>query len=179
MKIKYQKSNIKNTKQNSKSKVVYFFITCLLVLSLTGCDAFVRKFTRKPKREAPKEEFVLAPEEYKAPQATKEELYRQYFLFWKSWQDELINSLSIDTNHKKQIYCVNEIIKNLEQMRILLNEMKQKELDIYISQIKELKDSLMEDLYGNIISKNRLTAERVKRGILRDFSYKKIKEFLK
>lgn len=160
-----------------KNGLFLFSVFCLL-FSAIGCDAFVRKFTRKPKREVPKEEFILAPEEYKTPQIPKDELYQKYFLFWKSWHDELINSLSVGANHKKQIYCVNEAIKNLGQMRVLLSEIKQEELSVYINQMQGLKGSLIDDPYGNVISKDRLAAERIKRNILRDFSYRKAKEYL-
>jgi len=145
------------------------------VIFTSGCDAFVRKFTRKPKKEnQPKQELVLVPQEYKPPKMTKEEVYRQYFLYWKSWHDELINSLSGGSSHKKQIDCANEAIKNLEALRVTLQEAKQKKLDAYINQLKGLKKEIVEDLYGNNISTNRSTAERIRRSILRDFSYNKI-----
>jgi hypothetical protein len=145
---------------------------------MIGCDAFVRKFTRKPKKEnLPEQELVLAPEEYKAPQVTKEELYRQYLLYWKSWQDELITSLSYDgTNHKKQVDCANESIKNIKSLRELLSTEKQKKLDTYIAQLENLKESVSKDTYGDNIIVNRTTAERIKRNILRDFSYRKVKD---
>ena len=150
-----------------------------LLVTLTGCDAFVRKFTRKPRKEnLPKQELVLVPEEYKPPRMTKEEAYRQYFLYWKSWHDELINSLSTGSSHKKQIDCANEAIKNLEQLRAALQEAKQKKLDVYINQLKDLDKGIAEDLYGNDISVNRLTAERIRRNILHEFSYNKIKDYL-
>ena len=161
-----------------KSKILLLVTICLLLVTMLGCDAFVRKFTRKRKKEAPKEEMVLVPEEYKPPQLTKEEVYRHYFLFWKSWHDELINSLSAGASHKKQIDCINEALENLEQLQTTLQEAKQKKLDIYINQLKDLKESIAEDLYGNNVAQNRLTAERIKRGILRDFSYEKIKNYL-
>jgi len=145
------------------------------VIFTSGCDAFVRKFTRKPKKEnQPKQELVLVPQEYKPPKMTKEEVYRQYFLYWKSWHDELINSLSGGSSHKKQIDCANEAINNLEALRVTLQEAKQKKLDAYINQLKGLKKEIVEDLYGNNISTNRSTAERIRRSILRDFSYNKI-----
>jgi hypothetical protein len=149
----------------------------LLLVTLTGCDAFVRKFTRK-KKEAPKEEMVLAPEEYKPPHMTKEEVYRQYFLFWKSWHDELINALSSGASQKKKIDCINEALKNLEQLRTTLQTEKQKKLDVYIKQLKDLKDSIAQDLYGTNAMQDRLTAERIKRAVLRDFSYEKVKKYL-
>jgi len=163
-----------------KSKKIILICGMLAVaFGLIGCDAFVRKFTRKTKKtNLPATEMVLAPEEYKEKVLTKEELYRQYFLFWKSWQDELINSLTVNTNQKKQIDCTKEAIKNLEEIKPLLNEEKQKKLDSYISQLKALQDSIVKDLYGNNLNTNRSQAERIKRNILRDFSYNTIKGYL-
>ena len=152
---------------------------CLLLATLIGCDAFVRKFTRKPKKEKVEEEvMVLAPEEYKGPQMTQEEIYRQYFLFWKSWQDELIISLSEGGNRKKQIDCTEEAIKNLQNLRELLQETKKKTLDVYINQLESLRDSIRSDLYGSNVAMNRQNAERIRRNTLRDFSYQKIKNDL-
>lgn len=159
--------------------IIRLSIVCFLIFSLLGCEAFVRKFTRKRKKEnLPKEELVLAPEEYKVTQMTKEELYRQYFLFWRSWHDELIGALYEGANRKKQKDCLNEMVKNLKQLRLLLNDEKKAKLDVYINQIKELDEIIAQDLYGNNIAVNRLTAEQIKRNILRDFSYSKVKDYL-
>ena len=156
------------------------FTFYFLIFTFIGCDAFVRKFTRKSKKEdLPREEMVVAPEEYVAPQVTKEELYRQYLLYWKSWYDELITALRSDTSHKKQLECIDEAAKNLGQLRPLLNEEKQKALDNYLNQIKGLREALSKDLYGNNKDMNRLMAENIKRNILRDFSYKKVKDYLR
>jgi hypothetical protein len=164
---------------SNKFKILLLTFNFLLLTLSTGCDAFVRKFTRKPKKEnQPKQELVLVPEEYKPPKMTKEEVYRQYSLYWKSWHDELINSLSGDASQKKQIDCAKEAINNLESLRATLQEVKQKRLDVYINQLKDLKKEIEEDLYGNNISINRLAAERIRRNILRDFSYNKIKDYL-
>jgi hypothetical protein len=139
----------------------------------------VRKFTRKPKKEdLPQEEMLLAPEEYKGPQMSREELYRQYFLFWKSWQDEIINSLYGKASHKRQVDCAEEAIKNLNNLKGLLNEERQKKLDIYLGQLEELKDLITEDVYSNNASFYIQKAERIKRDVLRDFSYNKIKDYL-
>lgn len=153
--------------------------TIYYLLSTTiGCEAFVRKFTRKSKKEQlQQEELVLVPEEYTC-KATKEELYRQYFLFWKSWHDELINSLTVGANHKKQITAAGEALKNLEQLKAMLNEEKQKKLEVYIDKLKSLSELIAKDIYGNNIGNNRWEAERLKKSILRDFSYNKIKNSL-
>jgi len=162
--------------QSSKFKVLIVF---LLVICLTGCEAFVRKFTRKSNKEVTPEEMVLAPEEYKGPNMTKEQLYRQYLLYWKSWQDELINALMVypgsSPSLKKQVDCANEAVKNLDMMKAYLNADKQKALDNYINQLKELKDAVAKDSNGISVAYNRRIAEQLRRNILRDFSFNKIK----
>jgi hypothetical protein len=155
-------------------------ITVVLIMSfLTGCEAFVRKFTRKPKKEnMPREEMVLAPEEYKGPETTKEEQYREYFLLWKSWQDEIIAALVPDGNHKKQLRSTDEAIKNLSALKPYLDEEKQKKLDGYLVQMAALKDSINEDTHNSRHVSLRRNAELIKRNVLRDFSYKKIRDSL-
>jgi len=167
---------MKSKMQNPKSKIIIFILGLLLAIeNIYGCETVMRKFTRKPKNEEqPAQTMVLVPEEYKAPQMSKEELYRQYFLYWKSWQDELLESLQGSPNHKKQIGCTDEAINNLSELKPLLNSDKQKKLDVYINQLRELKRLITKDLYGNNITDNREVAERLKRNILRDFSYNKI-----
>ncbi|MFA5411138.1 MAG: hypothetical protein WC321_04665 [Candidatus Omnitrophota bacterium] len=164
--------------QGPKFRFLLLLISCSLFVTLIGCDAFVRKFTRKSKKsDLDKEEMLLAPEEYKSTM-TKEELYRQYFLFWQSWQDELIEALTSRAAHKKQISCINEALKNLAQLRPLLNPEKQKKLDSYLKQLQDLRGLITGDIYGTNAVNYRLNAERLKRNILRDFSYPKIKDYL-
>ncbi|HLD82393.1 MAG TPA: hypothetical protein VI976_00375 [Candidatus Omnitrophota bacterium] len=160
------------------SAIRYTLILLLIFYSL-GCEAFIRKFTRKPKKEnMPKEEMVLAPEEYKAPEMSKEDLYRQHFLFWRTWQDELIASLNKEGNHKKQIDCINEAVKNLTDLRPLLNLERRKILDIYIAQLNELNDEITKDLYGVNVDSHRRRAESIRMKISKEFSYNKAKKDL-
>lgn len=139
----------------------------------------MRKFTRKPVKEnISQEEMVLLPEEYKGPDMSKEELYRQYFLFWKSWSDELMEALMQGKSQKKQLDCAKEAINNLENLKALLDEVTQKKLDIYIGRLKDLKNAISRDLYGNNSLNNAHGAERLKIDILQKFSYEKIKSNL-
>lgn len=159
-------------------RFLFLFLICYSLVAMLGCDAFVRKFTRKPKREnLPKEELVLAPEEYK-PSMNKEQLYHQYFLFWQSWQEELIESIAQGKSHKKQMTCVAEAIKNLLSLREFLDEGKQKELDIYIKRLKDLQDLISKDVYCSNASMYIRAAESIKRGIFRDLSFNKVKKHL-
>ena len=163
-----------------KARTIFrLFVISFLIVNLLGCEAFVRKFTRKTKKEnIAQKEMVLAPEEWSGPQMTSEQMYRQYFLFWKSWQDELIEALLQKKSQKKQIDCSLEAIKNLLGLRTLLNEQAQKKLDNYINQNKDLRDSISWDSYGSSFLSYANSAERIKRNILKDFSYNKIKNSL-
>jgi tRNA uridine 5-carbamoylmethylation protein Kti12 len=139
----------------------------------------VRKFTRKPKKKEAKEEIVLVPQDYSPSDIPVEDRYRQYFLFWKSWQEELISALASSESHKKKISCLEEAIKNLESLRLLLYEEKQKDLDSYLSQLHRLKEEVTQDIYGTNSMRHKAEAESLKRNILRDFSYPKVKGHLR
>jgi hypothetical protein len=123
--------------------------------------------------------MVLAPEEYQPPVISKEDAYRQYFLYWKSWHDELVDSLARNSSQKKQLSCLSEELKNLDEIRKLLKDAQQKALDIYIDKIKILRGQIQEDIYGMGISRHRATAENIRRGLMRDFSYQKVKNELR
>lgn len=162
--------------KNNNLSVIWILVFVILT---SGCDAFVRKFTRKPKKEnLPQVEMVLAPEEYKAPVVTSEEVYRKYLLYWKSWQDELVSSLLANTNHKKQLDCASEAVNNLAELKSLLKENGRLRLEAYIRRSYDLKSSIEQDVYGFNANILRSSAERLRRDILRDFSYSKVKEDL-
>lgn len=155
-----------------------FIIGMILVINLTGCEAFVRKFTRKSKKDKAPEEMVLTPEEWKGPQMTKEERYRQYFVFWRSWQDELITSLQQSSTQKKRIDCAQQAVKNLVGMRSLLNESKQKQLDVYLRQMTDIQSRIKSDIYGAAINSLRQDSDKLGMNIQQRFSYNDIKNDL-
>jgi len=144
-------------------------ITC----ALAGCDAFVRKFTRKPKDGSIKPiEQVLEPQEYIPPAAIEQ--YSQNLLYWQSWQDELINAFIYKSSQKKQLACAKEALKNLNNMRALLPAAKQKKLDVYIRDMENLNNDIERNAYSQNADNDARQAERLKRSILRDFSLKKV-----
>ena len=162
-----------------KRRIIIFFLGLFLLVNILGCEAFVRKFVRKQNKEnLPKEEMVLEPEEYAGSQMSQEELYKKYFLFWRSWQDELVASLDRKGNHKKQVDCAKEAIKNLMSFRAILNEGAKIKLDTSLNQLNELNDSIINDIYGNDFTSHRRQAEHIRRNILRDFSYNDVKSSL-
>jgi len=150
-------------------------IVFLLVFSLVGCDAFVRKFTRKPKKDVSEQELVLVPEEYN-PEMDREGKYRKSLMYWKYWQEELINSLIQGTSHKKKVNCIEQAIKSLEEIRPMLDPEMQKKLDTYIQEEMRLREAIIANAYTYLEddATNGHRAEDIKRRVLRDFSFNKI-----
>jgi len=160
-----------------KLKNLFFTVlSCFLVFNLIGCESFARKFTRKKNKEV-QEEMVLAPEPYKNT-ATKEEQYRRSFIFWQAEHEELIAALLENKPAKKRTSSAQESIKHLENMKVLLNDAKQKQLGGYINRMKGLLDSIRDDSYGANNNFYRMKAESIRRDILRDFTFSKIKSSL-
>ncbi|MFA6349541.1 MAG: hypothetical protein WCY12_01250 [Candidatus Omnitrophota bacterium] len=164
--------------QSLVTRTALVLVAYFLIFNLIGCDAFVRKFTRKSKKSDEPVELVLSPEEYKGPGLSKEELYRQSFLFWKSWMDELIEALNPSGNYKRQVKSADQAIRNTMDMKKMLNDEGKKKIDIYLNKLTELKDSVAKDMYNSSTSFNRYAAERIKRDMLRDLSFSKIKAML-
>ena len=156
-----------------------FFVCAIMLLSLIGCEAFTRKFTRKSKKSDQPVEMVLVPEEYKGPNMTKEELYRQYFTYWKAWQDELINALTYKASVKKKVDCGQEAVKNMVNMKGLLVEDAQRNIDPYIKKLVDLTADIRSDLYGSNDSRNLKSAENMKIKIQAAFVYPKVRNYLR
>jgi len=170
---------VKITNRMPKVKIILLFsICCLLFTTLVGCEAFTRKFARKRKKTKA-EEPVFVPKEYLLSDVPVEERYRQYFLFWRSWQDELITALGSSSSHKKREDCIREAIQNLGDLRPLLFEEKQKELDVYLEKLRRLENEISKDTYGTKLILHKDRAESLKRNISTHFSYSNAKNYLR
>jgi len=185
-----RKTEVRRQKSADRSQQTEYFRSlfselCILIsvlcilFSAAGCEAFARKFTRKSKKTDQMVEMVLAPEEYKGPNMTKEELYRQYFLYWKAWQDELINALIQKASLKKKVDCAQETLKNLVNMKMRLVSQAQKNFDPSIAGLNDLLVSIKSDVYGSNDIVHIHAAEQIKSNIQRDFIYSKIRNYLK
>ncbi|MFH1655128.1 MAG: hypothetical protein ABH954_00765 [Candidatus Omnitrophota bacterium] len=149
-------------------------------LSLEGCEAFRKKFIRKKKKKEAEEQVVLEPQEYPEVVYDNITLYSNHYNLWKAWQVELLESLKEGQSYKKQIQCFDEVLKNLSEMRNLLADQKQQELDIYIQQIAGYKEKLSGSKLKYAILpqlKNRLNS--IDKKIRTNFTYNKIEDWIK
>lgn len=160
-------------------KIILLTAICCLLTTILGCESFARKFTRKSKKSDTAVEMVLAPEEYKGPNMTKEEIYRQYYLYWSSWQDELINALTQKLSLAKKVDCAQEALKNLVNMKMMLVADAQKNFDAEIARLNDLLVSIKSDIYGVNDSRFLQVAQRIKSSVHKDFVYPRIRNYLK
>ena len=161
------------------NKFFFFLFICFLLVNLIGCEAFTRKFTRKSKKSDATVEMVLTPQEYKGPDMTKEQIYRQYYLYWGSWHDELINALTQNLSLKKKVDCAGEALKNLLSMKMMLVTDAQKNFDLEITKLNDLLVDIKSDIYGANNNRNLCMAERIRYSIHKGFIYPKIRNYLK
>jgi hypothetical protein len=155
-------------------KLIGTILAIALITNLCGCAALKRKFTRKKKHVKPAVYYDL--EKYaKEPNAI---LYKRHYVYWKTWQEELINKLS-EKNFKKNISCAQGIISNLEDMKRYLVTEKAENLQPYIDEMR----ALQKELSGKYIGMGRQTRlrnllEKRYRRIKREFSYTKVKDYI-
>ena len=148
----------------------------LLLTTLFGCEAFRKKFVRKPKEKEVK--IVVETYEYEAESAEK--TYKRFFLFWRAAHEEMINSLkSQDGNRKKLVFAAEKIIENLQQMRQLLMPQMQARLDTFISEQKDIARQLNRfKLQHAQLIRIKSMLEKQRRQIQKEFNYKHIQEYL-
>ncbi|HAH21117.1 MAG: hypothetical protein A2Y00_00475 [Omnitrophica WOR_2 bacterium GWF2_43_52] len=160
------------------TRIILLSTLCLLLTTLTGCEAFVRKFTRKPK-EIKREEPIIEPQVYPETSVSKEQLYMDYYLFWQTWSDEALLHLNENDNAKKQKECAYEALDNLLKMQSLLSEQKAKAMEPLVAEFKTVKEIVFAGrLNGPDYEYLRLKVERIKSRLSRNFSFLKIRKDL-
>lgn len=136
------------------------------VFLLAGCESLGKKFTRKrPQQVGPAQGMVLQPAEY--GQESREDRYAKSFLYWKSWHSEFIDALQ-GTNHKRQIETLDEALKNLVDLRGLVDEGRAAKLDARIKRMEQLRARVADDIYFSRRAENIDEAETLWRGIMAD-----------
>jgi len=153
----------------------------LTFLSCEGCEAFRKKFVRKKQAEEDTVgQVILEPQEYPEVVHDNAELYKNSYTLCKAWYSDLLDSLKDEGSYKKQLQCFNEVLKNLSEMRNLLKEEKQQELDVCISDISKNKEQLMNSrLKNSILPQLKSNLARVEKTIRTKFNYNKIKESIR
>jgi len=127
--------------KNLKLKIILLFTIHYSLFALSGCDAFRKKFVRKSKKE--KEVNVITQtKDYKALYSP-DVAYNQYYLFWRSSHDELMETLDAQNGSgKRMLFFAHRIVEYLEQMQELLTSEKYQELEPFIAKQKDVVEKL-------------------------------------
>ncbi|MFC1509635.1 hypothetical protein ACFL60_08140 [Candidatus Omnitrophota bacterium] len=159
-----------------KNKIFISIFIFLLSISFMGCAALQRKFVRKKKEKEEKAMPIITTFDY-SKDLRVEELYKKHYLYWQSWQTELIERL--DAGHKKRISCYDYTMKHLLDMEKYLTEPKMSELGVIIREIKDVDIKVKEkNLSKNNKYQIKRLLEKTLRQIQKRFSYGDVKDHL-
>jgi hypothetical protein len=154
--------------------LMWVFIS-ILCISFAGCAGLQRKFTRKKKKEE-RPVPVITTYDY-AKDLRVDELYKKHFLYWRTWQDELIERM--EDTYKKRIECYDNAVIHLMEIRGYLRDTKAEELEPFLKEIK----SIDPDIRKKVLSKSEIYRMRhmleiTRRQIDKRFCYSKVKDSL-
>ena len=161
--------------------IFYSFLLIIFIFDSLGCESFRKKFVRKPKKEREEGDMIITPKDYSAQQLSSSEAYKQYYTYWKAWQDELVGILKKGVSKKKIMSCFEQAILNLNRMKELISsEEKIKSLEDYIAKLSTMESEVRGKEFAMIsINSLRVESERLLRSIHRDFSFSKVEGSLK
>jgi len=155
-------------------KVAFILIAVHLAISLLGCTAFKRKFTRKKKEEKVQPYFEL--KKYNVKPSL--DLYEKHYVYWVNWQRTLISELG--KNFKKDKRCIGEIIANLRDMQGLLVDDKAALLEPHIEDLNKTRLIIDKRIMTKANeTRIRKIIEREYRVIKRKFSPRKMEDFIR
>lgn len=151
-------------------------LTFIFISSALGCDAFVRKFTREKKKQDMVEP-VLTPDENAGLFYDNETKYKNYFAYWRAWQDELIQSMYQESD-KRKLYCINQAIENLELMAALLTQEHQKEINEFIAKMNAIRRDIESE---SILNENMMRQKlvNIRLSINNKLHYVRVKDWIK
>jgi hypothetical protein len=147
-----------------------FIALFLFIFAISGCsyEVFNRKFVRKKKKQTGPPEIYQIQPFIKPPNI---ETYRHAFVFWKTWENELLIALSPSgsprvVNNLKVKECLRQAMSNLDQMKSYLNQAKSQELDAYLKELQQFNTLLEEqDLSDMALFRMRHDIEAHKRNV--------------
>lgn len=147
--------------------------------ALCGCETLEKKFTRKRKPKGNTEDVVLAPRDYSAHPFSSDILYKQYFVYWKSWNQELVRALGERASQKKVVDCLEQSLVNIKKMKSYLVADKKTALLTYEQKLESMKNFVTQkvSLLPSQLDSLRYDAERILSSVNRIYDPRKMKEF--
>lgn len=158
-------------------KFIAVLVVACLTVTMAGCSPeWQKKFIRK-KKDVKKMPRIYQLKRYEKRPSI--ELYQKHYVYWESWQSELIEVLG--NNPKKDARCAEEALGQMRDMQyILVPEMGDK-LDRHIATLEEAQEMILRGDMTQPINRDnvRRRLEKVDRVVKHDFCPKKVRNYIK
>jgi len=172
----------KNNQKGLRKRNLFVGICCILViaLSLTGCEPLRKKFTRKKKAKQEDSEVlpVLEPVDYPKPVFSPEKTYQRHFSLVKVWYSDLLSELQENESQKRQLFLLDKITAQLNELKILVTEEKQSLFTELISEYENLRDDLAKTGFLRDTSRLKKQLEFLNKRLRNEFNLDAVKDFL-
>lgn len=143
----------------------------------TGCQTFRKKFVRE--RGAKKETPVYVDfKDY--PAKITREAYIDYYLFVRSWMDDLIDAVRESGNYKRVKRAIEEALMNMEQIIYFYNDEGKAKIEPVYEGLLGIKEKIEANPSMGEVKLNALLPriEHYKRIFESDFAYSDAKKWL-
>ena len=158
-------------------KIQVILVVLAVAFLGSGCAQLKEKFVRKSKEEEVRPRRYRVVKEYDVHPTL--DLYTKRYIYWKNWHRELLDVLG-EANQKKTNVVINQDISNLRDMRNMLVDEKSDQLQVIIDEMTQIAQKLKtERVTGGNEIRVRRKLEALGREIKRDFSYTKMKGFIR
>lgn len=180
MNLKNLPDNKAHSTQHIAHRYVYFlFAVCCVLFAGIGCEQLQRKFTRKPNVERERPSAIIQFRDYDQA-LTPLEFYKKHYTLFRFRNQELLHAMSdVSINHKRLKKNSAESLKELEQLRGLLNGVAAEQMGAIIAEREGLDRQLWASRVGraqmNVI---RTAFERQARMIHSSFYWKDVEDSL-
>ena len=155
--------------------VILAISLAMIVMSISGCETFKKKFTRK--QSGKKVSPVLVPREYRG--YPNDVLYSNHFNYWRTWTEDLINCLDTKASNKREKLAAARAVEDLERMQDLLTGEKKDELAKYIKFYEGLQRTIeLGQPNDNVASGMSNDLDSRRRVIMRKFEPKAVKDYI-
>ena len=157
-------------------------MSCLLMACflLSSCEPLRKKFTRKKKAEKEETEMipVLEPIDYPKSSYSVPKEYKYHFSLLKVWQTDLLTALQENTSQKRQLYILDQMVAQLEEMKKLMVEEKQKGVSQIVTSLQSIRNDLAQPtpLRNTFVIKKNI--ETISRQIRKDYNFETIEKSL-
>jgi hypothetical protein len=162
-----------------KTKVLILILLFAVLSSCAGCSGTWRKKFVRAKKDEIKEGPILQPYDYKR-EFTNQQLYANNYTFWRNSESELIRSVkSKDSSKRIKSHCAYAMV-DIKKLSDLLIEEKTVQLQPYVSELEEIIEKMAQPNY--VSSNSNILVSRLSRhyrAVSRDFSYQRMKNFIK